>query len=135
MIHNGKLTKRAQELRKNMTQAERHLWYDYLNQYPMRFRRQITCGRFILDFYCAAARLCVEVDGSQHYEPAGQQHDRERTAFLEAQGIRVIRFSNADVMQRFRGVCEQIDLVARERAEYFSRPKAFPIGEGGTAKP
>ena len=55
MNHNSKLTSKAQTLRKDMTKEERRLWYEYLHNYPVRFRRQVTCGKYILDFYCAAA--------------------------------------------------------------------------------
>ena len=115
MQHNRKLTSRAQELRKNMTKEERKLWYEYLCSYPYRFRRQVTCGRFILDFYCAAAKLAVELDGSQHYTPDGQQYDMERSAYLFSQGIHVLRFSNTDVLQNLYGVCQSIDLAVSER--------------------
>lgn len=98
-----------------MTREERRLWYEFLSAYPHRFRRQVTCGRFILDFYCAAAKLAIELDGSQHYEPQGIARDTERTAYLESNGIRVLRFSNTDVMKNLRGVCEQIDLSVKER--------------------
>ena len=115
MQHNRKLTKRAQNLRRNMTKEERRLWYEYLHHYPYRFRRQVTCGRFILDFYCAAAKLAIELDGSQHYMPDGQQYDLERTACLQAQGIEVLRFSNTDVLQNLYGVCQAIDLAVSDR--------------------
>ena len=62
MLHNQRLTSRSQQLRKNMTKEERRLWYEYLRSYPVRFRRQVTCGTYILDFYCAAAKLAVELD-------------------------------------------------------------------------
>ena len=67
MKHNGKLTPRAQNLRKNMTKEECRLWYEYLRTYPHQFRRQVAFGNYILDFYCAAAKLAVELDGSQYY--------------------------------------------------------------------
>ena len=86
MQHNSKLKSRAQDLRKNMTKEERRLWYEYLSKYPYRFRRQVTCGRFILDFYCAAVKLAIELDGSQHYTPQGQDYDSERTAFFGKPG-------------------------------------------------
>ena len=117
MHHNGKLKTRAQELRKNMTKEERKLWYEYLSRYPCRFRRQVTCGRFILDFYCATAQLAVELDGSQHYLPQGQTYDLERTAYLENQGITVLRFSNSDVLRNFYGVCQKIDIAVSERIQ------------------
>ncbi len=115
MIHNSKLTVYAQELRKNMTKEERHLWYEYLRNYPCRFRRQVTCGSFILDFYCAAAKICVELDGSQHFMPHGQEYDQRRTAYLNSQRIRVLRFSNTDVLRNLAGVCQTIDIAVENR--------------------
>ena len=115
MNHNSKLTSRAQSLRKTMTKEERRLWYEYLHNYPVRFRRQVTCGNYILDFYCAAAKLAIELDGSQHYEPAGQMYDARRSAYLEQQCIQVPRFSNSDVMNQLRGVCEVIDVAVKMR--------------------
>ena len=117
MYHNKKLTSRAQELRKNMTKEERRLWYEYLRDYPQPFRRQVTCGRFILDFYCAAAKLAIELDGSQHYEPSGQAYDYQRTAYLNSLGIEVLRFSNADIMKNLPGVCQLIDLTVAQRSK------------------
>ena len=115
MEHTSKLTPRAQYLRKNMTKEERRLWYEYLHSYPLRFRRQVTCGNYILDFYCAAAKLAIELDGSQHYSPDEQQYDQERTAYLNSIGIEVLRFSNLDVLRNLSGVCQAIDLaVARK---------------------
>ena len=117
MRHNGKLTSRAQQLRSSMTKEERKLWYEYLHNYPYRFRRQVTCGRFILDFYCASAKLAVELDGSQHYTPEGNQYDKKRTEYLNSQGIKVIRFSNSDVMRNLYGVCQTIDIAVLERIQ------------------
>ena len=115
MYHNGKLTSNAQNLRKNMTKEERRLWYEYLRSYPLRFRRQVCFGSYILDFYCAAAKLAVELDGGQHYEPETVQYDLRRTAYLNSIGICVLRFSNLDVLRNLRGVCEAIDMAVMER--------------------
>ena len=115
MQHNSKLTTHAQTLRKNMTKEERRLWYEYLHNYPHRFRRQVTFGNYILDFYCAAAKLAVELDGSHHCEPAELLYDARRTAYLNSLGIYVLRFSNLDVLKNLPGVCQQIDLVVSER--------------------
>ena len=117
MEHNQKLTSRAQQLRKNMTKEERKLWYDYLHNYPFRFRRQVTFGNYILDFYCAAAKLAVELDGSQHYEQSGRDYDRRRTAYLNGVGIQVLRFSNLDVQKNLAGVCQTIDIAVMERTK------------------
>ena len=108
---------RAQALRKNMTKEERHLWYDFLKTYPVQFRRQYAIGCYFADFYCHRAKLVVELDGSQHYAPQEQVYDKKRTAFLESQGLMVLRFSNLDVLKRFAGVCEQIDLTVKERMQ------------------
>ena len=115
MQHNSRLTSRAQSLRKNMTKEERCLWYEYLHHYPYGFRRQVTMGNYILDFYCAAAKLAVELDGSQHCEPAQLLYDERRTAYLNRLGICVLRFSNLDVRANLRGVCRHIDLIVSER--------------------
>ena len=117
MQHNSKLTSRAQTLRKNMTKEERRLWYEYLHDYPCRFRRQVTVGNYIIDFYCAAAKLAIELDGSQHYEPEEIEYDERRTAYLNSLGIYVLRFPNLDILENLRGVCEKIDMVISERTK------------------
>ena len=112
--HNKALVPNAKNLRKNLTKEERHLWYDYLRTYPVKFLRQKIIGKYIVDFYCAKAKLIVELDGSQHYEEKGIEYDAERTAFLEQYGIRVLRIPNNEVTQNFRGVCEYIDLAVKQ---------------------
>ena len=110
----NRLLKNAQHLRREMTPQERKLWYLFLRTYPVKFYKQRIIGSYIVDFYCASARLVVEVDGSQHYDVAGQTHDARRTAFLESLGLRVVRYSNADINQRFDSVCEAIHLLISE---------------------
>ena len=117
MEHNKQLTSRAQQLRKNMTKEERRLWYEYLHSYPYRFRRQVAFGSYILDFYCAAAKLAVELDGSQHYETTGNAYDSKRTAYLNSIGISVIRFSNVEVLRNLPGVCQAIDMAVKHRIQ------------------
>ena len=112
--HNSKLVPFAKEMRKNMTKEERHQWYDLLRNYPVRFQRQKILGKYIADFYCAKANIVVELDGSQHYDPAEKEKDDERTAFLQQYGLTVIRIPNNAVMQNFRGVCEYIDAAVRQ---------------------
>ncbi|MDD7157528.1 MAG: endonuclease domain-containing protein [Firmicutes bacterium] len=106
---NKKLVPVARILRNNMTKEERHIWYDYLRPHPVRFARQKIIGSYVVDFYCAEAKLIIEIDGSQHYEEAAMIADEKRTAYLNGRGFRVIRFSNADVNKNFNGVCESID--------------------------
>ena len=107
--HNSKIVPFAKELRKNMTKEERHLWYDFLREYPVKFTRQKVLGKYIADFYCAKANLVIELDGSQHYEDVGLMNDEKRTQYLEQYGIKVIRILNLDVLKNFDGVCMYID--------------------------
>ncbi len=107
--YKGELISTAKALRKNMTRHERHLWYDFLKDYPVRFQRQKTIGNYIVDFYCHSAKLVIELDGSQHYDnDANIQKDRKRDLFLQENEIRVIRFSNRDIDESFNAVCEFI---------------------------
>ena len=71
-------------------------------------------GKYIADFYCAEAKLVVELDGSQHYEDGNMEKDAERTAFLEGYGLTLIRIPNNEVCKNFQGVCEYIDAVVRQ---------------------
>ena len=111
---NSQLEK-ARQLRREMTPHERKLWYLFLRKYPVKIYKQRIIGRFIVDFYCASAKLVIELDGSQHYETQGMAYDANRSAFLSALGLEVLRFSNRDIDRNFRGVCEQIDMVIRGR--------------------
>ena len=113
--HNSALTFSARKLRREMTKEERHLWYDFLRTYPERFLRQKILGQYIADFYCAGAKLVIELDGSQHFEEENLQKDRERTAFLEGYDILVLRFANNEVTGNFEGVCLRIDQTVKER--------------------
>ena len=105
----------ARQLRREMTPHERKLWYLFLRKYQVKIYKQRIIGRFIVDFYCASAKLVIEIDGTQHYEPQGMAYDAERSVFLSALGLEVLRFSNRDVDRDFRGVCEQIDLTIQNR--------------------
>ncbi len=99
----------ARSLRRNLTPEEAHLWYDFLASFQPRFRRQQIMGNYILDFYCSACKLAIELDGSQHYEDVGLKDDLQRTSWLEKQGIYVLRFINTDVKKNFAGVCQAIE--------------------------
>ena len=112
--HNKNIVPFAKELRKNMTKEERHLWYDFLRNYPIKFTRQKVLGKYIADFYCAKVNLVVELDGSGHYEDVGLMNDEKRTQYLEQYGIKVIRISNLDVLKNFEGVCMYIDNVVKQ---------------------
>ena len=106
--HSPQLTGNAQNLRKSMTKEERHLWYDFLKKLPVTIHRQKKIGRYIVDFYCAKAKLIIELDGSQHYETAGQAADQARDADLQKLGLTVLRYSNTDINRSFDVVCQDI---------------------------
>ena len=112
--HNKDIVPTAKMLRKNMTKEEKHLWYDFLSTYPVRFSRQKVLGKYIADFYCAEAKLIIELDGSGHYTEEGKQYDEERTAFLQEYGLTVIRIPNTEIHKNFRGVCEYIDHLVEQ---------------------
>lgn len=113
-----KLIPRAKRLRHEATRQENHLWYDCLRDYPLRFQRQKAIGNYIVDFYCHAAGLAIELDGSQHFEEDAQKYDKQRTAFLNGQGIQVLRVANIDVDRNFEGVCMQIDAAVKQAGKY-----------------
>jgi len=112
--HNKQLVSLAKQLRKEMTREERHLWYDFLRAYPVRFLRQKVLGKYIVDFYCAKAGLVIELDGSQHFEEERRKNDAERTAFLQGYGLTVVRIPNNEVNYNFNGVCEYIDALVKQ---------------------
>ena len=91
-----------------MTREERHLWYDCLKSLPQTFHRQKVIGNYIVDFYCAEAKLVIELDGSQHFEEQGLASDAVRDAYLRSLGLTVLRYPNNAVMQNFAGVSEDI---------------------------
>ena len=115
--HNKHLVPLAKKLRKNMTKQERHLWYDFLRGYPVRFSRQKVLGKYIVDFYSAESKLVIELDGGQHYEEKNIRKDKERAEHLERYGLRVIRIPNDQVEKNFAGVCEYIDDVVKKSLE------------------
>jgi very-short-patch-repair endonuclease len=107
----------AKALRRPMTEAEEVLWSALRrNQVAgLHFRRQHATGRFILDFYCAAKKLCVEIDGSIHDDQ--QERDQARTDALAYQQIRVIRFRNEEVLSDLASVVNRIRIAALEQEE------------------
>lgn len=129
---------RAQNLRKNATKEERHLWYDFLKTYPVQFRRQVVFGPYIVDFYCEKAKLAIELDGSQHYEGDGPEYDSRRTDYLEKTWkIKILRFSNLDIKQNFHGVCGEIGRVIQEKfpsSVICSANATFPQGKAKGAE-
>ena len=112
--HNKQLIPFAKQLRKEMTKEERHLWYDFLRKYPVRFLRQKVLGKYIADFYCARAKLVIELDGSQHYEDKNMEKDAGRTEFLAGYDLTVLRIANNEINKNFEGVCEYIDTAVKQ---------------------
>ena len=99
----------AKALRENMTPWERKLWYDFLRNYPVRFQRQNAIGNYIADFYCAKARLIIELDGGGHYTTDQRIKDEQRTNDLNAMNLTVVRICNLDIDRNFNSICEYSD--------------------------
>ena len=112
--HNPELTENAKELRKNMTREEKHLWYDFLKNYRIRFLRQKVIDDYIADFYCHSAKLVIELDGSQHYTKIGLLKDKIRTERIEKRDLTVLRIPNGEINHNFEGVCRFIDEFVKE---------------------
>ncbi len=104
------LLQAARDLRQHMTDAEQCLWQCLRGKQldGFRFRKQHPIAHFVLDFYCPAVRLAIEIDGGQHNTSPGHASDEERTRYLKACGIRVLRFWNHEVLQDLPGVLERI---------------------------
>ena len=106
--YNKNLGLRARNMRNGMTAAEKKLWYDYLRQSQHRWLRQKPIGNFIVDFYCSALKLVIEVDGATHLENHDINYNRKRTGELEKLGLKVLRFYNDDI---FNGLNEVINII------------------------
>ena len=113
-FHNRRaLLPRRRELRNRPTKAEAVLWSALKGRRldGVKFRRQHSAGPFILDFYCPASRLAVEVDGSVHDDPARAAYDADRQRWLAERGIRVVRVTNDEVLDRLDVAVERIRSV------------------------
>ena len=124
----------ADRMRRAMTVPERQLWKAIRSHVELRhthFRRQVSLGRYIVDLCCHSAKLILEVDGNQHAS-TDAAYDSERTAFLQAQGFRVLRFSNRDVMHDMGGVLRRIEAAIKGKlAEVLPTPTPNPSPQGG----
>lgn len=120
--YNKNLKGVSRTLRKNMTRQEKHLWYDFLKDYPIRFHTQRPIGTYIADFYCSKVKLVIELDGNQHYSEDGKKYDENRTSVFNDYGVEVIRFSNNEVDKNFEGVCMEIDRAVSEKMKNKSLP-------------
>ena len=119
------LIHRAKELRKAATPQENHLWYDFLRNCPVRFQRQKTIDSFIVDFYCASAKLVIEIDGSQHYTEQGKEYDTNRTAVISTYGVCILRFSNMEIDKQFQSVCMRIDTEVKKRLTFLEKRRLY----------
>ena len=115
--YNPALVEQAREMRKNMTPAESKLWFGFLRNFKFRVLRQRPIDHFIVDFYCAALKLVIEVDGAEHFTDDGKAQDEQRTQVLEGYGLTVIRFSNHQIETDFGSVCQQINSYSHQAPE------------------
>ncbi|MEB3191709.1 MAG: endonuclease domain-containing protein [Snowella sp.] len=109
--YNPQLVERAKHLRKNMTIAEQKLWKNYLKNFKYRVLRQRPIDHFIVDFYCPSLKLIIEIDGDSHYTEDAIIYDQARTEKLESYSLRIIRFTNQEVLHNFEAVCGVIEEV------------------------
>ena len=128
--YNKKLKQYSRELRKNMTDAERFLWskirMKQLNDY--QFYRQRIVGDYIVDFFCYSARLVIEVDGGQHYSKKGAETDKIRDDYLRYLGLKVLRFTDTDVLKNIDGVVDRIIENLSVRGQ--DNPSQSPFAKG-----
>jgi very-short-patch-repair endonuclease len=101
-----------------MTKEERHLWYDFFKELPVTIHRQKIIFNYIVDFYCASAKIAIEIDGTQHYEKDGRIKDSKRDKELETLGIVVLRYSNFEINNCFEAVCQDILIHINERIKF-----------------
>ena len=99
-----------------MTTAERKLWHGYLRIYPHRVLSQHPIDNYIVDFYCPALKLVIEIDGEQHYSEEGKTYDANRDVILAAYELKVLRLRNEDVMEDFENVRRRIEEIADEKS-------------------
>ncbi len=101
---------RRQSLRNSLPSAELILWSRLKNRQicAQKFRRQFSFGPYVVDFYCPALKLAIEIDGDSHFQPGEQEKDRTRQQFIESTGVQFLRFRNIEVRQNLRGVLETI---------------------------
>lgn len=134
-----RITRNARLLRRRQTDDERRLWARLRDRRlnGLKFRRQAPCGPYIADFLCEAAQLVIEVDGSQHAEPAALESDLARTRHLNSLGYEVFRVWNIDLKTNMDGVLDQVLAIAARRMDPSSAPSGhlLPKGEGSDGPP
>lgn len=128
------MTQRARRLRKDMTEAEKKLWWKLRRDQMigLNFRRQHPIGPFVLDFYCPSIQLAVELDGGQHNFRSAQINDERRTHWLNSNGVTVLRFWNNDVMGNLDGVLHEIMRISESLVLRQQTPSlTLPLSGGG----
>jgi very-short-patch-repair endonuclease len=110
LFYNTKLKKYSQELRKNITEAEKLLWSKLRRKQlkDSQFYRQRIIGNYIVDFYCPKSKLIIEVDGGQHYSNIGNKKDRMRDNYLKGLGMQILRVSDREVFKNLEGIIEKV---------------------------
>ena len=108
IYHNKSYVPLAQQLRKEMTPEEKHLWYDFLKKLPCTVNRQKNIGNYIVDFHIASKNIVIEIDGLQHDMPKHNEKDSERDFELSKLGIKVLRYTNKSINNNFKDVCDDI---------------------------
>ncbi len=129
--YSGNLIQYAKDLRKRQTPQEKRLWYNFLAKYPVRFQRQKVIDNYIADFFCAHAKLIIELDGGGHYTKEQIEYDEKRTRIFEQHGLLVIRFTNLDIDRKFYSVCTEIEKQVRERLDSLPQSPSDPYIRGG----
>ena len=109
IFYNNKNINLAKNLRKLATPQEKHLWYDFLKDHPIKFSRQKAIGEYIVDFYCPSLKIAIEIDGNQHYSIDGLENDKHRAKEINKQGIQIIRITNNQIDKNFTWVCEYLN--------------------------
>ena len=110
LFYNTRLKRYSQQLRRNMTDAERLLWSRIRRKQlkGFQFYRQRIVGNYIVDFYCPEVKLIIEVDGGQHYNDEAKARDRVRDDYMKGVGLETLRISDRDVITNLNGVIEKI---------------------------
>ena len=108
---NPELNKYAVEMRKNMTDEEKKVWYQILKGHVPKFHRQRVIGNYIVDFFCPKLKLIIEIDGYQHFYKENKEYDNKRTDYLESLGFYVLRFENTEVNKDIENIRHIINTV------------------------
>ena len=127
--YNPELTTRAKKMRQNMTAAERKIWFGLLSDFKYKVMRQKIIDNYIVDFYIPKLKLIIEIDGASHFTKEGLYYDHIRTAVLESYNLKILRFTNNEIVQNFKSVCSIINCFHN-----IDGPES-PLSKGGGQRP